>query len=214
MDHLDTTDLCPPRARSMVPGAVVMLCGLAAVAGGCGQRVGVTAAGWGTLAPEGVVLPSAGAVVAEFRPRAVRVHPLSRADRAGGSAVGDGDGDGGAWRVVVHVELLDGQGQSVKWPGVLGVGVLGVGVLGAGSVSEGAWAGPGVVEWRDLTLADGNGAAWDVVTRTYVVRRRVAGLGEGPGGGVAVRVWWVQGDGRGESGPERLADQRVITLDR
>lgn len=166
-------------------GWVVALA-LAAVTGGCVRGGGTIEGGDATLDIQGVVLPSAEGVVEAFRPRSVRVHPLSRVERVGGGGAGDG-----ALRLVVHVELLDAQGQSVKWPGVLGVAVR-------AGVAEGS--GP---VWQNLTTPEGNALAWDVVTRTYVIRRDIAGSGLGPrssADGVPIELSWVQGRGGGGGG--------------
>lgn len=126
---------------------------------------------------EGLVLPG------PFAPKAMRVHPLTHAEI---------DAQGQA-RVIVHVELKDAWGDTVK----------GIGRVQAQLWSEGA--GPGDAErWDvDLRALSENATFYDPATRTY--RIVLGGLpawmqsairsGEGPGGRLRVLFLTSEVDG-------------------
>jgi|GEM_PF-2913908 len=125
---------------------------------------------------QAVVLPAGERVVEGFRPRSVRVHPLSRWEAAGDDGAGRGALGRASATLIVHVELLDAGSQGVKWPGVLGV------VIDPDGDDVGQW-------WLDLTDPAANAASWDAVTRTYVLRRSVPTSWAG----AEVEVVWFQG---------------------
>lgn len=139
---------------------LVVACGYG---GGCGQRIGRVDVSPGEV-PEGVTLPGASTVVAEFEPAGVSVHPLSRVE-----------GSGAARRAVVHVQVVDVYGHDVKWPGVVRV-----------EVEPNDQPGGGAVHFVDLTRGELNARAFDSISRCYVVRVPAAGSGS-----VKVKVRWL-----------------------
>lgn len=158
------------RALAAVIAWSVAACGLVAWGGGCGQRFGRVDVSPGEV-PEGATLPDAAAVIEAFAPVRVEVHPLSRFE-----------GAGAARRAVVHVQVLDGYGHDVKWPGLVRVEV----VAGGGGESGGA----GAVHSVDLTSGESNARAFDSISRCYVVRVP-APVGAQGSSGVTVRVRWL-----------------------
>ncbi|HYD01284.1 MAG TPA: hypothetical protein VEB22_08665, partial [Phycisphaerales bacterium] len=148
---------------------------------GCGQRFGRVEVSPGAV-PEGVTLPDAAAVVAEFGPARVAVHPLSRLE-----------GSGESRRAVVHVQVLDAYGHDVKWPGVVSVEVAPTESFAASRV-----------QWVDLTGGEENARVFDTISRCYTLR--VPAPGTEP---VYVRVRWLLADGEGR--PGAFDAQSVLT---
>jgi len=93
--------------------------------------------------------PSASIVPASpFEPRTLQIYPLTHLTR---DAAGLG-------MIVLHVEIKDAWGDSVKWPGVLAVMLMGPG-------------GQRTAPWRiDLSDPEKNSGAFDPVTRTYRIQ--------------------------------------------
>lgn len=111
---------------------------------------------------------SAQSAVAEvyraLAPVAVRLHPLTRLERTA---------DGGVC-VVVHVELIDRYDQSGRWPGTLRVSLLRPATAPSGDVRARGVPGGESLDMSftaDLRNGEAHAAAYDWVTRTYVVRR-------------------------------------------
>lgn len=115
----------------------------AVLAGGCGATRPVDGDGM-----SGVALPG------PFAPELVRVYPLTHVDT-------DEQGRG---RIVLHVELRDRWGDTVKGAGLLQVQLLRGTGLGESGPSEEQ------VRWEiDLRDPDENAAFYDPSTRTYRV---------------------------------------------
>lgn len=120
---------------------------------------------------EGLVMPG------PFAPKAMRIHPLTHAET----------GEQGDPRVVVHVELKDAWGDTVK-----GVGRVQIQLWRDGRTSEEA------VRWDiDLRALGDNADYYDPATRTY--RIVLAGL----------PAWLSEGVKAGEGDAARL---RVLFL--
>ncbi|HZW06712.1 MAG TPA: hypothetical protein VFF65_06285, partial [Phycisphaerales bacterium] len=112
-----------------LPAAVCV----SAAIGACGQRIGRVEIAEGQV-PQGVILPAATAVVADFAPARIEVHPLSRLE-----------GVGDERRAVVQVQVLDAFGHDVKWPGAVSV-----------EVSPNESFAPSRVRWVDITQGEPN----------------------------------------------------------
>lgn len=139
---------------------MVMLLGV----GGClrgerdGERVvgGGGEAGDGAKAVEGVPAELRTGTPYQFRPRRLRIYPLTRVER-----------DEQGARVVCHVELMDRWGDTTKWVGLLRVQMY----------ETDPGIDPGlerqVLEWVvDLGDAEQNAALYDPSTRTYRLNLR------------------------------------------
>lgn len=112
-----------------------------------------------------------------FGPTTLRVHPLSHVDEPIGSAPGSGSGSGGGGGgeshsiIVLHVELKDRYGDTVKGLGTL-VATLyrgaapsaGGGDVSAEAVQQTRWEIPGMDD------PDENARQFDPATRTYRIQ--------------------------------------------
>lgn len=156
--------------------AAVVVGGLALVAAGC-SRV--------QIVREQVVRTEDGsAVPGPFGPKVMRVHPLTHTEID----------SAGETRIVLHVELKDSWGDTVK-----GVGRLQVQLRG-----DGAAAGSERMRWDvDLRGLDANVSYFDSATRTYrVVLGGLPGWldaavrgGDGSSGRIRVLFRTAQADG-------------------
>ncbi|MFT3686818.1 MAG: hypothetical protein QM783_18165 [Phycisphaerales bacterium] len=167
------------RTNLLVALAAVLLAG----GGGCGSRFSRVDAEPGDL-PEGETLPSPAEVVGGFAPTHVEVYPLSRLEGAGDNR-----------RAVLHLRLQDAFSHDVKWPGLVRVALAPQREGGAGTDVTEAGGKDGAVFHIDLTRPEANAAAFDTISRCYVVRVPAGGSGEGA---MAVRVRWLLVDASGQ----------------
>lgn len=169
-----------------VAAILLLLAGLAA----CGVQRGVPTPGGSSPAPV------AAASCDAFAPRTMRIHPLTHID-----AITD---KGGTHPVLVlHVELKDRYGDTVKWLGAMQVTMSRpvVGMTPGLETQELRW------DVREFHVADTNAAYFDPTTRTYRIVLETpewvgrllseAPKGDGPPAYVKVKaVLSIQAEGR------------------
>jgi hypothetical protein len=188
------------QGKAQVSWLCVGVVGVIAVLAGCGTDQGPI----GAIASNGAVSPGASCEV--FAPQTIRIHPLTHVD-----AVAD---KGGARSVIVlHLELKDRYGDTVKWLGATQVTLSKpvVGMTPGLETQELRWDVPG------MTQPDGNASHFDPTTRTYRISLEApesvdrylseAPRGDGPAAYVKVKVvFTVRAEGR-----ERfLTDEFVV----
>jgi hypothetical protein len=120
-----------------------------------------------------------GEVVSPFAPVALRVHPLTHVDPGQAGAAGEA----GVALVILHVELLDRFGDTVKAAGPVKVELYrpGAGAMAAMETREAEW-------WlTEMAEPEVNASRFDRATRTYRLPLRLSGWpaawaqgGEGP----------------------------------
>jgi hypothetical protein len=125
---------------------------------GCGWMAGSRQTAGQRSPAAGETRLTPGPTLNAFAPAAVRLYPLTHAQPTG---------PGGRPVLVVHVEVKDGWGDSIKAPGELVVRVAPL--SGWGAAREGETREPS--RWRvDMIDAELNSAWFDPATRTYQVR--------------------------------------------
>lgn len=173
-------------ATSPVLISAIALGGLAGCLVGC-QR-GVVIREEVIEADEGMVVPG------PFAPTAMRIHPLTHTEA-----------DGESSRIVLHVEVRDGWGDTIK-----GVGDVQVHLRRSGSATIGESGIKWDIDLRDLTT---NVSYFDSVTRTY--RFVLSGMPdwfaiEGRGK-LRVQFRTARGDGSIEVFQDEFEIERVLT---
>lgn len=140
--------------------------------------------GFGCVAGEGdpALIPGGrlrGEVVSPFAPVALRVHPLTHVDAGEAGA----SGEAGVALVILHVELKDRYGDTVKAAAPVKVELYrpGAGAMAAMETREAEWWMP------EMADPDVNSGRFDRATRTYRLPLRLSGWpaswaqgGEGP----------------------------------
>lgn len=173
-------------ATSPVLISAIAIGGLAGCLVGC-QR-GVVIREEVIEADEGMVVPG------PFAPTAMRIHPLTHTEA-----------DGESSRIVLHVEVRDGWGDTIK-----GVGDVQVHLRRSGSATIGESGIKWDIDLRDLTT---NVSYFDSVTRTY--RFVLSGMPdwfaiEGRGK-LRVQFRTARGDGSIEVFQDEFEIERVLT---
>jgi hypothetical protein len=166
---------------------------------GCGSDQGPI----GAIASNGAVSPGASCEV--FAPQTIRIHPLTHVD-----AVTDKSGARSV--IVLHLELKDRYGDTVKWLGATHVTLSKpvVGMTPGLETQELRWDVPG------MTQPDGNASHFDPTTRTYRISLEApegiarylseAPRGDGPAAYVKVKVvFTIRAEGR-----ERLLTDEFV----
>lgn len=179
--------------------AICLACG-GLLLGACSQDRGPI----GAITNAGSAAPGASCEV--FAPQTIRIHPLTHVD-----AVVDKAGSRSV--IVLHLELKDRYGDTVKWLGATQVTLSKpvVGMTPGLESQELRWDVPG------MTQPDGNAAHFDPTTRTYrisleapeVVARYLneATKGDGPSAYVKIKVvFTLHADGRDKF----LTDEFVV----
>lgn len=129
-----------------------------------------------------------------FAPASMRIYPLTHIERTGE----------GEARLVLHLELRDAWGDTVKGIGLLQVQLLRGGDLGGGGRDERMWE----VDMRDPEI---NAQYYDPATRTYRVQLRdLPAWVEAQSAGAGVRVLAVLRTPAPDGSERFLRDEAVI----